>query len=92
MTSLKSTTAACLQEFAVLCGQLEQNDGFRDKLEDVQEESGRLKVWAGNLGALAGGHSGLDWRLRESSVMRTSVGMLLDELQTLLNTCSFVIL
>lgn len=88
MSTLKSTTAACLQDFALLCGQLEQSDAFHNKFEDSQEESGRLKVWAGNLGALAGGHSGLDWRLRESSVMRTSIGMLLQELQTLLRTCS----
>ncbi|GAB7349705.1 hypothetical protein MBLNU459_g0446t1 [Dothideomycetes sp. NU459] len=91
MSSLKAATAACLQDFALLFGQLQQHDELRDKLEEMQEENGRLKVWAGNLGALASGHSALDWRLRDSSVMRTSVLMLLRELQTLLQTSSDIV-
>lgn len=81
MDSLKSATKSCLQAFVLLSARLQEHVEFHARLEDVLEESGRFRIWAGNLGALASGHGALDWRLRDASVMRTAVLMLLHELR-----------
>jgi len=52
--------------------------------DEIRQESGRFRVWTGNLGALAKGHSALDWRLRDADVMRFTVLSLLEELQNTL--------
>jgi hypothetical protein len=86
MSSLKSATIGCIQAFALLSSNLKGHNDLQDRLEDALEEGGRLKIWAGNLGALARGHSALDWRLRDASVMRTSILMLLEELRNLVDS------
>jgi hypothetical protein len=53
-----------------------------DALED---EVGRFRVWAGNLGALQKGHSSLDYRLRDSPNLLSSALKLLNELEHNLN-------
>ena len=50
-------------------------------LKAVENENGRFKVWTGNLGALQKGNSSLDFRLRESRIMQTTVLKFLDQLQ-----------
>ncbi|OCL12165.1 hypothetical protein AOQ84DRAFT_256174, partial [Glonium stellatum] len=49
--------------------------------EMIEEECGRFKVWMGNLGALQTGHSSLDFRLRDSTVMQTNIMKLLAQLR-----------
>lgn len=49
--------------------------------DEVGEESGRFRVWTGNLGALAKGHSALDWRLCDADVMRSTLLSLLEQLR-----------
>ena len=49
----------------------------------AQTEIGRLRVWAGNLGAHRTGRSSLDYRLREAAHMRQIVTSLLDDLRSL---------
>lgn len=49
--------------------------------ERLEIELGRFKIWCGNLGAVQTGTSSLDFRLRDSTVMRTNVLKLLDRLQ-----------
>lgn len=58
----------------------------QDSLDNALDERRRLRVWAGNLGALARGHSALDWRLRDASVMRTGILMLLQEIKDLVDS------
>jgi hypothetical protein len=82
MTTLRAATESCIRDFAVVCHELKQH-AYLDTswCEDVQEAFGRFRVWTGNLGALAKGHSALDWRLRDADVMRSTVLSLLVELQ-----------
>lgn len=83
MTTLKAVTESCMRGFALVCHALEQ-DALSKKTsygDDMREEFGRFKIWTGNLGAMAKGHSALDWRLRDADVMRSTVFSLLEELQ-----------
>jgi hypothetical protein len=85
MTTLRAATESCIRDFAVVCHGLEQHaclDTF--SRDDIEEAFGRFRVWTRNLGALAKGHSALDWRLRDADVMRSTVLSLLVEIQNLL--------
>src|SRR5438034_10330251 len=88
MMSIAIASSTCLQCFTRLifslgrC-RLEHQESM--PLKAVENESGRFKVWAGNLGALQKGRSSLDFRLRESSIMQTTVLKFLDQLQDTLN-------
>ncbi|KAL1303414.1 hypothetical protein AAFC00_006805 [Neodothiora populina] len=84
--SLRAATVACLHSFENLCNDLEAKVGYGDILKDIVDEGRRLRIWGANLGALAGGHSALDWRLRDANLMRTVVLQLLHELESLLNS------
>jgi hypothetical protein len=85
MTTLRAATESCIRDFAVVCHELEQHAYLNTSwCEDVEEAFGRFRVWTGNLGALAKGHSALDWRLRDADVMRSTVLSLLVELQNTL--------
>jgi hypothetical protein len=86
MTVPTAQTAAstCLQAFSILLQAL-HNAGPeiavqvpRDSLED---EFGRLRVWAANIGALQKGHSSLDYRLRDAPLVHENVLKLLAELK-----------
>jgi hypothetical protein len=85
-------TTACLRSFAqvrkslpaaslALSGQI-QLDAFEDEL-------GRFRVWAANVGALQKGHSSLDYRLREAPLVRDNVLKLLIELHECLQESTF---
>lgn len=85
MTTIRAATESCIHRFAVVCHELEQHAHLdTTRCEDIQEACGRFRVWTGNLGALAKGHSALDWRLRDADVMRSTVLSLLVELQNTL--------
>ncbi|KAF8457010.1 hypothetical protein BGX38DRAFT_1139725 [Terfezia claveryi] len=60
-------------------------------LQLVQDQIGRLRVWAGNMGAHrpAGNRMSLDYKLKEASHIQNTVVELLEELSTSLETlCS----
>ncbi|KAG9195991.1 hypothetical protein G6011_01112 [Alternaria panax] len=84
MSSLRLATAANVRAFNVLSDTLAASDDKwvegldGDALED---EVGRFRVWAGNLGALQKGHSSLDYRLRDSPNLLSSALKLLEELE-----------
>lgn len=50
-------------------------------LQGVQEELGRFKIWAGNIGALQKGPSSLDYRLREASHVQQPIVRFLRDLE-----------
>ncbi|KAF4979136.1 hypothetical protein FZEAL_4626 [Fusarium zealandicum] len=60
-------------------------------LSSIQTQSGKFKIWCGNLGALQLGFASLDYRLRESTVMRTNVTEVLQQLNSTLVACIDVI-
>ena len=82
MPTIRAVTESCIHSFAVVCHEIEQHTLLDASARDeIREESGRFRVWTGNLGALAKGHSALDWRLRDADLMRSTVLSLLEELQ-----------
>lgn len=82
MSTLRAATESCIHSFAVVCHEIDQRPLLdASACEEIREEFGRFRVWTGNLGALAKGHSALDWRLRDADLMRSTVLSLLEELQ-----------
>lgn len=74
-----------MHSFATICHEIEQHAPLDvSAYEEIREEFGRFKVWTGNLGALAKGHSALDWRLRDADVMRSTLLSIFEELQNTL--------
>lgn len=51
---------------------------------DVEDEYGRLRVWAGNVSAHRTGRRSLEYRLRDASNLRTTVSNLLQDLSAIL--------
>ncbi|KAL9616431.1 MAG: hypothetical protein Q9160_008707 [Pyrenula sp. 1 TL-2023] len=49
-----------------------------------EDELGRLRVWAGNIGAHQRGQASLDYRLRDASHIKGQITSLLEDLQNLL--------
>ena len=83
MSSLRLATASNVRAFqnliTVLSASTREGMNTIDD-EALEDEFGRFRVWAGNLGALQKGHSSLDYRLRDAPVSNTNVLKLLDEL------------
>ncbi|KAK4204395.1 hypothetical protein QBC40DRAFT_272760 [Triangularia verruculosa] len=83
--SLGTESRHCLTAFNVLILGLETTDEneYRELMPPtaIQNHRDRFKVWAGNLGAFQEGRASLDFRLRESSLMRTTILKLLNQLK-----------
>ena len=75
MSTLRLATAANVRAFQNLASALDVADskwaGAIDR-EALEDESGRFRVWSGNLGALQKGHSSLDYRLRDSPLLSSN--------------------
>ena len=84
MAEIRSHASACSGSFQELCTLLYEAELLIQNLlqpSSLEDEYGRFKVWAANLGALQKGHSSLDYRLRASPLLNTNVLKLLKELQ-----------
>ncbi|RMZ73219.1 meiosis-specific serine threonine- kinase mek1 [Pyrenophora seminiperda CCB06] len=94
MSSLRLATAANIIAFRNLVNAFNTSQGkwaISIDGEALEDEIGRFRVWAGNLGALQKGHSSLDYRLRDSPVLSNNALKLLRELEHNLNeTCAVV--
>jgi hypothetical protein len=73
--SLQAFTSLCTR--LQTCGNVPSTNISAAALED---ELGRFRVWAGNIGAIQRGHSSLEYRLREAPIVLESVLKLLEEL------------
>ncbi|KAL2833987.1 hypothetical protein BJY01DRAFT_253274 [Aspergillus pseudoustus] len=72
---------ACLQEFGRTKELLSsQNNEIYSTL--WRDELGRLRIWAGNVGAHQTGLSSLDYRLRDASHIKKQILVLLNQLQS----------
>ncbi|KAK2049549.1 hypothetical protein LZ31DRAFT_316858 [Colletotrichum somersetense] len=49
--------------------------------QTLKNQRDRFKIWAGNLGALQEGRASLDFRLHESTLMKSAVHKLLEQLE-----------
>ncbi|TDZ25877.1 hypothetical protein Cob_v000281 [Colletotrichum orbiculare MAFF 240422] len=80
----------CLEAFHALIDSLEKPDeksGGNLTTSIVKVQRDRFKIWAMNLGALQRGRASLDFRLLESSLTKSAILRLLNELKdTLLQT------
>ncbi|KAL1793659.1 hypothetical protein ACET3X_008641 [Alternaria dauci] len=88
MSTLRLATAANVRAFQILIDALNTSDSKSTEDLDgdaLEDEIGRFRVWAGNLGALQKGHSSLDYRLRDSPNLLSSALKLLKELEHNLN-------
>jgi hypothetical protein len=81
MDPIHVISGACLKGFLLEITLQNEEHSRLMPVEKLTEELNRFKIWCGNLGALQSGRSSLDFRLRESIVMRTNVLKLLDRLQ-----------
>ncbi|KAI4667780.1 uncharacterized protein J4E88_010030 [Alternaria novae-zelandiae] len=84
MSTLRLATASNVRAFRILTDALATSQGkWAQWIDDdaLNDEIGRFRVWAGNLGALQKGHSSLDYRLRDSPNLSSSALKLLNELE-----------
>ncbi|KAJ6445032.1 G-patch domain-containingprotein [Purpureocillium lavendulum] len=90
--SIASHVESCLGLFHLVTDQPRSATGATEPfLRDIKDEQTRFKVWAGNIGAHHTGMSSLDYRLRDSSHIRTQVIKLLQDLDNLLEDGSAII-
>lgn len=81
--SIASLYSTCIRSFNLLCDFLEDSDNeFSGQISilGIQDELGRFRVWAGNVGAHRSGRVSLDHKLRESSQIHAKVSELLTDL------------
>lgn len=81
--SIASAYSVCIQSFSRLCSLLQvPSCEFSEQISllALQDELGRLRVWAGNAGAHRTGRISLDHRLREASHIHGKVIELLQDL------------
>jgi|SRR5947207_606805 len=82
-------TRHILQSFGSLCRKLQLLD-HKQSIDiptvALEDELGRFRVWAGNIGAVQRGHGSLEYRLREAPLVLESVLKLLDELSNSLSS------
>ncbi len=55
--------------------------------DSVEDQLVRFKLWAANIGAFAGSHTSLDYRLRDSSDIRDMILQLLQVLRRSIKSC-----
>lgn len=56
-------------------------DSSKARLSFIEDQQGRLRIWAANIGVTAGGHASLDHRLRDGWEARKVTIDLLQSLQ-----------
>lgn len=94
MVAIINVAAKVVRSFNALVAALLNPEAKHAHLIDneaLQDEFGRFRVWAGNLGALQKGHSSLDYRLRDSPLLLDETIKLLDELETNLSEAFAVV-
>ena len=81
--SISSSIVTCLKAFNEFIEDIQDPDEDEPEglhVQTWQDELGRLRIWAANIGAHQTGQSSLDFRLRDSSHIRQQIIKLLDEL------------
>ncbi|KAL9028036.1 MAG: hypothetical protein Q9196_003530 [Gyalolechia fulgens] len=92
--SISLSIAACLKAFNQFIDEI-QDANMQGRaglvIQPWQDELGRLRMWAANIGAHQTNQSSLDYRLRDSAHIRIHVTKLLEELVQRLGEASAVI-
>lgn len=82
-TSIAPLIPLCLKslrEFSIVLA-AKDRDGSASLQSALADQTGRFKVWAGNIGAHQTGRSSLDYRLRDASHIKLRVIRFLNDLQ-----------
>ncbi|KAL1635638.1 hypothetical protein SLS56_001691 [Neofusicoccum ribis] len=90
-TSIAASVKRCLRSFDDLRQELHRaTNKFSSEISisDVDDETGRFRVWAGNIGAHQMGLRLLDYRLRDASHIKSRVQSLLQDLYHILRDVS----
>jgi len=84
--SSSGASRRCLQGFTSLCRGLRTGTLSSDELSlpALEDELGRFRVWAGNLGVLQKGHSSLEYRLQDALLVLEQILKLLTDLSNTL--------
>ncbi|KAL8829824.1 MAG: hypothetical protein Q9170_006004 [Blastenia crenularia] len=83
--SISSSIVACLKAFNQFIEEIQDADTQRPAdlaVQSWQDELGRLRIWAANIGAHQKNQSSLDYRLRDSTHIRHQITRLLNDLVT----------
>jgi hypothetical protein len=85
MSRISSVAISCLKELKVITSSDDLNVYSADVPQTLwQDELGRLRVWAANIGAHQVGQSSLDHRLRDASHIKDQTLRVLRRLQRLI--------
>lgn len=87
--SLASVAHKISAVFALVQKSTVNNTSCADQAGIINEQQ-RFEIWATNLGLYHGGHSSLDYRFRDASVIFDYTKGLLRELESVLNRREFV--
>ena len=85
-TAISASITACVNTFNEFIGHIKQNYGLNELrtkglfVGAWEDELGRLRIWAANIGAHQTGCSSLDFRLRDASHIREQIMKLLESL------------
>jgi len=72
--------AKCQRHFGLLCDELEKANRSELSCVAIEDELGRFRIWASNIGALTTGKASLDYRLRDAEYLHRNVKSLLEDL------------
>jgi len=82
--TIAKVSLGCQKHFWALSDALETIEGSKYQAElssaAVNDELGRFRIWAGNIGALKTGRASLDYRLRDVGYLHQNVVSLLEGL------------
>jgi hypothetical protein len=88
---LAQETETCLAIFDTLCQSVSSGSSYLPleilRFSQLNDEKGRLKVWAGNIGALQRGPASLDDRLSNAPDVSEQVKNVLIDLNASLTQC-----
>ena len=86
-TSIPALSNGCFNAFKRICSRIERETTSDTGLAQIsrwQDELGRLRLWAANIGAHQTGQSSLEFRLKDSSHIKEQVAKLLVDLGQML--------
>jgi len=92
MSTIAKNTSGCFEAFDLALRSLsaaDSNLSSKISYSALEDQLGRLRVWAGNLGCFAGGHASLDFRLRDVSSVRENIVKILEDLRDCLRESKF---
>lgn len=83
-TTISQLGLDCQRHFITLIDTLRRVTGELESelsTRTVEDELGRFRVWASNIGAMTSGRASMDYRMRNAGYLRENVKSLLEDLK-----------